>query len=813
MIRSLLVLLLLLSVCFTFGQTRIKGTVKDQNNKPIQGVNIVQNSNGTTTDVNGAYDLIVDGGIEIEIVFSHIAFQTFRKKLTIPKNKTFRFSPKLQPKTETIDEIIVDANKSEVVGMVTVNAGDATKIPGANAGIENVLMTLPGVNNSNELSTQYNVRGGNFDENLVYVNGIEVYRPFLARSGQQEGLSFINEYLVQNVKFSAGGFQAKYGDKLSSVLDVTYRTPTEVSARINASLLGGNATFEGQFFREKLQVLMGVRYRDNSIFINSKDTETNANPNFTDGQLFMKYHFNEKFDLSFLGNISLNNYNYRPLTRKTRFGPISDPREFTVFYEGNEEDTFQTMFGAFKANFQWTETLSLSLNSSVYHTREEEFYDIYAVYELKNNSDSEFPADLSDFSSGIGSQLNHARNELDALIYNVQLNAAYKKEEHLIEGGIKYQQEDIRDNLNEWEVIDSLGFSVRPPFIPGNNEPYEPFTGPLVPFQHINAQNNATISRYEAFLQYSKQGFLDTHQIWYNIGLRSHSWEISSPSFESYQNSVFSLRGQFALKPSWEKDMLFRIAGGMYHQPPFYREYRNHEGNLVPEVDAQKSYQVVLGHEYSFKLWERPFKLISEAYYKDLNDVNTYTVDNVRIRYAANNNAIAYATGLDLRLYGEFVPGTRSWVSLGFLKTEENSNNRGFIARPTDQRVKFAILFQDYVPSIPRIRMYLNLMFNSALPGSAPSYTDPYEYRGRLNAYQRADIGVSYVFKDARFDSEVSWLKGIDEFVLGVEIFNMFDQRNSITTTWVRDAYSKQYYGIPNYMTPRLFNVKLGIKF
>ncbi len=808
-----LTLFFLFFSCLTFGQTYIKGSVRDENNKPIQGVNVTQNSKGTTTDLRGNYELQVVGGVEIEVVFSHISFETFRKKIKIPNNKTFRFSPKLKPKTETIDEVLVEANKSEVEGMVSVNAEDATKIPGANPGIENLLMTLPGVNNNNELSTQYNVRGGNFDENLVYVNGIEIYRPFLARSGQQEGLSFINEHLVQNVKFSAGGFQAKYGDKLSSVLDVTYRSPSTFRAMFDASLLGASGSLEGTLFKDKLQVLLGIRYRDNSLFINSKDTETNANPNFTDGQLFLKYNFNEKFDLSFLGNISLNNYNYQPLTRRTRFGPISDPKEFTVFYQGNEEDSFETYFGALKAKYQWTETLNVSLNTSIYHTQEEEFYDILAAYQLESAAQSNGPIEIPDFSNGIGAQLNHARNELDALIYNAQLNAQYRKDKHLLEGGIKYQKEDIRDHLNEWEVIDSLGFSVRPDFIPGNNQPYEPFTGPIVPFQHINAQNNANIQRFEAFMQYSKQGYLDIHKIWYNFGVRSHSWTISSPVFESNQGAVFSVRGQFAIKPYWKKDMLFRIAAGMYHQPPFYKEYRNHEGELVPSVDAQKSNQIVLGHEYSFKLWDRPFKLISEAYFKGMKDVNTYTVDNVKIRYAANNNAVAYATGLDLRLHGEFVPGTQSWISLGFLKTEENSADRGYIARPTDQRVKFAMLFQDYVPNIPRIRMYLNLMFNTGVPGGAPSYADPYDYQGRLNSYQRADIGISYVFTDAQFESNAGWLDVFDEFVLGVEIFNMFDNRNSITTTWVRDAYSKQYYGIPNYMTPRLFNVKLGVKF
>lgn len=799
--------------CLNFGQTFIKGTVKDQENKPIQGVNITQKSIGTTTDSYGNYVLEVPGNVEVEIVFSHVSFTTLIKKITIQKNTTFQYSPLLTAKTETFEEVVVDATKNRVNGLVVVSAENAKKIPGANAGIENLLMTLPGVNNSNELSTQYNVRGGNFDENLVYVNGIEIYRPFLARSGQQEGLSFINEQMTQNVKFSAGGFQVKYGDKLSSVLDVTYRTPSEFKASLNASLFGATGTLEGILLNKKLQILLGARYRDNSFFIDSKETETNANPNFSDSQLFLKYLLNEKFELSFLGNISLNNYNYQPLTRRTRFGPISNPKEFTVFYQGNEEDSFKTFFGALKADYKWNENLNFSLSTSAYHTQEEEFYDILAFYQLESPTEANSPIENPNNLSDIGSQLNHARNQLDALIYNSQLTAQYKKNEHFIEGGIKYQKEDIRDHLNEWEVIDSLGFSVRPSFLPRNNEPYTPFTGPIFPFQHINSQNNAQINRFEAFIQYSKQGYFKNHKIWYNIGARSHSWNISSEAFDTNNDAVFSLRGQFALKPNIQKDMLFRIAAGMYNQPPFYKEYRNKDGVLVPTVTAQKSNQIVLGHEYSFQLWDRPFKLVSEAYYKKMWDVNSYTVDNVKIRYAANNSSKAYATGFDLRLNGEFVPGTLSWVSLGFLKTEENQNNRGYIARPTDQRVKFSILFQDYVPNIPRIRMYLNLMFNSGIPGGAPSYTDSYQYQGRLNAYQRADIGISYVFTDSQFESATGLFKTFDEFIIGFEIFNMFDHRNSITTTWVRDAYSKEHYGIPNYMTPRLLNLKLGFKF
>ncbi len=814
--KNTTLLLFLFFSSFAFSQTAIiKGVVKNADKEPIEGVAISVKSFGTITNEQGAFNLKVPANQKITIIISHVAYELLKKTVTIPNHKTYRFYPVLKAKVEKIKEVTVVDKKKDAQGIISVNPTDITKIPGANQGVENILMTLAGVNNNNELSTQYNVRGGNFDENLVYVNGIEVYRPFLVRSGQQEGLSFVNGNLVENVKFSAGGFQAKYGDKLSSVLDITYRTPKEFATRINASLLGGSATVEGLLLKNKLSALLGVRYRNNSLFINSKDIQTNSNPNFTDAQLFLSYLVNSKFKIDFLGNFSLNNYNYTPKTRRTKFGTITNPQELIVYYNGKEEDSFKTTFGAIKGNYIINPNLNISLTTSVYHTIEEEYYDILASYNLGDvNADfgSNNFGEVT-FSEGIGSQLNHARNDIDALISNAQLKATYKKGKHQIDIGLKYQNEDIRDRIKEWEVIDSVGFSVRPPNQFSNNQPYEPFTGAIVPFQNINNQNHTSIDRLIWFAQYSNTSFWKTNKIWYNLGVRSHNWNVNGKNLLTSNQIIYSIRGQFAIKPDWQKDMLFRIAGGMYNQPPFYKELRDFNGNIVPNVKAQKSIQVVLGHDYSFKLWKRPFKLISEIYYKNLTNVNTYTVDNVKIRYKADNNATAYATGIDIRLNGEFVPGTQSWISIGYLKTEENYNHLGYISRPTDQRFKFGMLYQDYVPNIPNIKMYLNLVFNTGVPGGSPSYANPYDYQNRLNAYKRADLGISYIFKDAIYKSNSSFLKNFKEFSLGVEIFNMFDIQNSITNTWVRDVYSKQFYGIPNYMTQRVFNVKMDIKF
>lgn len=815
--RTLTLLIFIIFSTISYAQkATVKGVVKNEFKEPIEGVAVsTSQNNGIVTNSKGEYSLQIASDESVVLTFTHVGYRTFQKTIIIPKNKTLNFSPTLIVKVEEIDEVIIKDEKKDAQGMFKADAADAINLPSAKGGVEGLLLTLAGVNNNNELSTQYNVRGGNFDENLVYVNGIEVYRPFLINTGQQEGLSFVNENLVQNINFSAGGFQAKYGDKLSSVLDITYRTPTEFKAGVSASLLGASANIEGTLLNNKLSALIGVRYYNNSLFINSKDVETNTKPNFTDVQLYLSYLINSKFKIDFLSVYSLNNYNYTPISRRTKFGTLTEPLELIVYYNGEEKDTYETLFGALNGTYVVNENLNMSLTTSMYHTIEQQHYDILANYNLGEVNSDFSSSDFGDveFSEGIGTQLDHARNDLDALISAIDLKGTYKKNNHQLDFGVKYKNEDIRDRIKEWEVIDSVGFNVRPPHHISNNQPYEPYTGPITPYEYINAQNNITINRFVWFAQYSKNTFINEHKIWYNFGLRAHNWNVSGENIETAKQSTYSLRGQFAIKPDWDKDMLFRISGGMYNQPPFYNELRNYEGKVIPTVKAQKSFQIVLGNDFSFNLWNRPFKLVTEAYYKNLTDVNIYSVDNVKVTYIANNNAVAYATGLDLRLNGEFVPGTDSWVSIGFLKTEENYDQMGYIARPTDQRFKFGMLFQDYIPTIPSVKMYLNLVYNTGVPGGSPAYSNPYDYQNRLNDYKRADIGITYVFTDARNSSDKKWLQNFKELAIGFEIFNLFDVQNSITNTWVRDVYSKEYYAIPNYMTPRVFNVKMDMKF
>ncbi|MDX1470755.1 MAG: TonB-dependent receptor plug domain-containing protein [Flavobacteriaceae bacterium] len=815
-IFSLFFFLLSLTLAFTQNAT-IRGIVLDELQQPIENVSVRYDEKGATTNLNGFYILEIPSNQEITLEFSHISHANVSATFNLKPGQVIEFNPVMKIEVEQIATVVIQStNRKAVEGVTTIQPEILRTIQGAQPGVENILKTLPGVNISNELSTQYSVRGGNFDENLVYVNEIEVYRPFLIRSGQQEGLSFVNSEMVQNLEFSAGGFQAKYGDKLSSVLDIRYRTPINFGVRTDLSLLGGSVTVEGISDDSKFSGIAGVRYRDNRLLINSQETETNVQPIFTDAQTYLTYRFTDKFHLNFLGNLSLNTYNFEPENRQTNFGTIDEPVALLVFYDGQEKDRYLTTVGALKADYFVNDYLNLKLIGSIFHTNEQEYFDILAQYRLgdvnTNIGDENFGE--VEFTEGIGGQLNHARNNLDALIANVEHKGNLDINENVIEWSVKYSHEDIRDRLVEYEVIDSAGFSIRPPNygIP-NQQPYEPFSGPLVPFQNVRATNNVQINRLQAYSQWSKRSKIGEAEVFYNAGLRFHGWEVSGEGIETTSHSAVSPRAQFAIKPNWEKDMLFRVAGGLYVQPPFYRELRDSTGTVRPEVEAQKSIHIVLGNEYSFKMWDRPFKLVSEIYYKNLWDVNPYTLENVRIRYRARNNAKAYAYGLDLRLNGEFVPGTESWFSFGYLKTEENIDDRGYIPRPTDQRLKFGILFQDYVPRIPDLKMYLNLIYNTGVPGGSPSYADPYIYQNRLRDYKRADLGISYVLVDRNKVYESGWKKPFKELTLGFEIFNMFDVQNSITNTWVRDVYSKRQFAIPNYLTPRVFNVRVSAAF
>ena len=816
-IKLLLLFSILYSSALLAQKATVRGVILDVFDEPIPSVNITFGNTGAISDLDGYYLIEITANENVQITYSHIGHKNVQATLNLSNNEDYELNPVMKTDIEQIATVVISGRENKrVEGITTLSPEAIRRMPSAISGVTSLLTSLPGINSNNELSTQYAVRGGNYDENLVYVNEIEVYRPFLIRSGQQEGLSFVNDDLTSSVDFSAGGFQAKFGDKLSSVLDITYRKPTEVQASLDASLLGvsvsaGDISNDGKFTG-----IVGLRYRDNSLFVNAKETQTNFKPTFLDAQTYLSYKFNNKLEIGFLGNVAINKYSYKPLTRQTNFGTLADPVALLVFYEGQEEDKYDTYFGALKATFVASQNYTAKFIGSIYQTQEQEYFDILAQYRLGEVDTSIGSENLGDvtFSEGIGSQLTHARNNLDALIVNLEHKGNATIGENEIEYGVKFTHEDIRDRVQEYEIIDSAGFSIRPPLVDfANLQPYEPFTSEIVPYTNIRAQNDVQINRLSGYGQWSRRTTIGSSDLWLNAGVRAHNWTVSGQDIQSTTQTVFSPRGQVSLKPNWDRDMLFRLSGGVYHQPPFYRELRDSTGTVRPGVKAQKSIHMVLGNDYSFSLWDRPFTLNSEVYYKKLTNVNPYTLDNVRIRYRASNNAVAYAYGLDLRLAGEFVPGTESWISLGYLKTEENIDDKGYIFRPTDQRLKIGMLFQDYVKVVPNLKGYLNLQYNTGLPGGSPSYADPYNFQERLPDYKRVDLGVSYVLIDATRPKEEGVFKYFKELTLGAEIFNIFDVQNSISNTFVRDVYTKVQYSIPNYLSPRVFNVRLTAKF
>lgn len=813
---SLLLLLPLLGLSQT---ATVTGVVLDSLNQPIRGVNIRSASGGTTTNKDGFYLLEIKADVENTLVYSHLGYQNIIiEELLLTTNETYELNLVMRVGPIQVAGVEVTATGlKKFQGITTLAPELVRKIPGANPGVETILKLLPGVSASNELSTQYNVRGGNFDENLVYVNGIEVYRPFLIRSAQQEGFSFVNSNMIQKLDFSAGGFQARYGDKLSSVLDITYKKPVKWGLQAEASLLGASMTWESRSQNKALSSLVGLRYRDNGLFVNRQQTQSNYNPSFFDVQSYFSYSLSPDWQLSFLGTYSRNNYRNEPQNRQTNFGTLAEPRALLIFYEGQENNQYNTSFGALQAKVTPNENTELSFTASMYHTLEEEFSDVIASYELASINTDLGSEDLGEVlsSRGAGAQLSRARNQLDALILRASHRGSTRKDNAELRWGLDYAREDFRDVLRESEFIDSLGFSIRPndPPVP-NNQPEEPFTGDLLPFESVRAQNSTTTDRITAFGQWANRSQWGNSEVYYNLGLRAHYWKLDTEGAGSGSEVLFSPRGQFSIKPDWVGDVLFSFAAGLYQQPPFYREFRRLDGSINPEVRAQRSFHLVFSNQYSFSLWERPFTLNSEAYYKDLSRVNAYTVEDVRIRYRADNAATAYAYGFDFRLNGTFVPGTESWLSIGYLKTEENIQNRGYISRPTDQRLKFGLLFQDYVPNIPNLRLYMNLVYNTGVPGGSPNNEDPYLFQSRLRDYRRADLGISYIFVDSENRAEPDqWLHAFEELYCGFELFNMFNNQNSITNTWVRDVETQNQFAVPNFLTPRVLNIKVGMRF
>lgn len=711
---------------------------------------------------------------------------------------------KAQEDSIILKEVVFQGTKSQPIGNIEIQTAEANLTPSLTGSFTDILKTLPYVSVNTELSSQYMVRGGNFDENLVYINGIEVYRPQLIRSGQQEGLSFLNPDMAAAVSFSAGGWEAKYGDRMSSVLDVIYRNPREFELGAELSLMGGNLTVGGATKDRKLTALVGARYLNRNLILNTLDEDTEFNPQSYDIQANLEYQFSEKWKMNFIGNFSNTLFESVPNTRTTNFGTSQNPIQLQVFYDGREEDRFRTEFGALSLHHQPTSKLNLSLDVFTWHSAEEEYFDIQGAYLIRKTD----PLDQSStVTQDIGGQIDHARNDLDILVAGVQHRGKYAFNlNNSLEWGVSAQQEDIRDMLNEWQLIDSAGFNITP-FNPGQYfEPGEVDPGPLQLNYHLNAANSLKSNRFNAYMQYSRKFDWKGNRLLFNAGVRGTYWDF---------NSEFNIspRAQVAIKPDWNTDQLFRLAAGYYVQPPFYKEIRNPTGEINENIKAQKSIHLIAGHDYEFEMLNAPFKLSTEVYYKSMSDLIPYYLDNVRIKYYGENSSKGRAYGIDTRLYGQFVQGADSWLSLSYARVEENIEERGWIPRPTDPRFKASLFFQDYMPAFPSFKVNTTLVYASGLPNGAPVFTDPYQFQTTLPDYKRVDIGLVKVFKDADIEPHMSIFDSFREFSVGLDIFNVFNIKNTVSNQWIRDVNSNVIYGVPNRLTGRFFNAKVIMKF
>lgn len=814
----------------------IYGKITDENGNSLELVNVavLGTSYGVSSNSRGQYELQLPSDTLLNVVFSFIGYQQETKKVKLKSGEQRKLDVSLNSTSTTLSDIVVSDKQIGSATITRIDAREISMIPSSGSGgVEDIVKTLPGVSSTNELSSQYNVRGGNFDENLIYINGIEIYKPFLVGSGQQEGMSIINPRLVSNIDFSAGGFSAEYGDKLSSALDITYKKPILPAASLSLSFLGAEAHVEGSTIKNKLSYLVGARYKNNRYILGGMETKGTYQPNFTDIQGILSYNISPRFEMSAFGYYSSNNYLMVPESRETDFGNIQEAHRITIYFDGKESSKYNTALGAFTINFSPNEDINLKLIASTYSAIESENYDIQGQYWiglLETNPGSEQSGNVIS-NQGIGTHIEHARNDFYSQVFNIDHKGAYKNELYTLKWGARYQRQHFDDFINEWEMIDSAGFSLPHPAdsIGSQNPPR-----PLFDIRHISKGHNIlNINNIDGFIH--NEWNLNTKKddiIIFSLGLRANYW--------GYNNEInVSPRAGFAYKPNWNKDMLFRLSGGFYVQPPFYRELRMFDGQLVEpdKASTQKSYQVVLTHEYNFMAWDRPFILTSEIYYKYLKDIIPYEVDNIRIKYFADQKATGYATGMDIRINGEFVKGIESWASLSLMKSSENIRyyispngtilsqsdiNKGAeyvcdtlikgIPRPSDQKINFSVFFQDYIPYIPSFKVNLKLVFGTGLPFGAP-YSERYKQTLRMSPYRRVDIGFSkqLISETTSFKSK-NPLGYIKNCWISLEIFNLLGISNVSSYMWITDIYNIQY-AVPNYLTPRQINLKLVAEF
>lgn len=789
----------------------ITGIVTDPSGKSLSPANIIIPGTGlgTSTHEDGRFELSVPAR---DSLYLHVSFIGFKSKSITRKVKGLKTLDisvvRLQPEERKLSEVEVSGIKSRDDGFTKLSMKEVQIIPTVSGSVESYLKTLPGVSSNNELSSQYSVRGGNFDENLIYINDIEVYRPYLIQSGKQEGLSIVNSDLASTVLFSAGGFDASYGDKMSSVLDIRYRQPTSFGGGFKLGLMGGSLHLEGISKNRKFTWLTGLRFKTNQYLLKTLDVTGDYKPRFGDVQTYLTYQINDKWKLDFLGNIAVNQYNFTPEDRSTSFGTVTTAVQLYVLFNGHETDQFNTYLGALTATYRPTKNLSLKFITSAFQTIEEVTYDIEGLYSL-NELDKEIGSEnLGDsiMNIGVGRFVSHARNNFTANVLSINHRGSYAMDSRSsFQWGLKFQLENINDKTNEWEMVDSAGYSI-------------PYDGNAVNLAYrYYADNQLNNNRITSFLLYHRDFSLGASELIMDAGIRTNYWNFN-------KEFLVSPRIAFTLDPNWEKDFTFRFSTGFYYQPPFYKEIKNREGVINPDIRAQKSTHFVLGSIYNFKAWNRPFRLTTDLYYKNLSHLNPYKVDNVRIYYTAKNNAKGYATGIEFKINGEFVKGVESWASLSVMQTREKITDapegdepRQYYPRPADQLVNFSLFFQDYFPNSPTFKVYMSLHYGSGLPTSPPQ-DETNENYFRMPAYRRVDIGLSKILKDENSTiGDRGIFKSFKTAWVSLEVFNLLGINNTISYTWITTVNNLNgmvnQFAVPNYLTSRRINLKLTTTF
>lgn len=788
-ILQLLVVLLASAHKISAQDFTLTGRVIDEEQNPIElaTVSCLEQGKVTATNLKGEFKLSLKSTDSVVVKFSMIGYNARKRVFRNPRGRQ-RVEITLHSMA-ALGEIVVTEKRRQTSGTERLDIKDMKGVPTASGNaVEALIQQQAGVSTHNEMSSQYNVRGGSFDENSVYINNVEIYRPLLIRSGQQEGLSIINPDMVESIGFSTGGFEAKYGDKMSSALDITYRQPKKFETNASASLLGASA-YVG-IGGKKFSMSHGIRYKTNRYLLGSLDTDGEYRPNFLDYQTYISFKPNQRWSIDFIGNISENHYNFVPTDRETSFGTMEDVKSFRVYFDGQEKDVFRTLFGALTISRQLGANTKLSLLASAFHTKEQETYDIQGQYWLDDTQTST--------NLGVGTYMEHARNYLTANVESFKLMLNHKTKRHTIEGGFTYKLEHIEEHSREYEMRDSSGYSI----------PHSADRLDLI--YSLNSRNTMDSHRLEGYIQDTyKFTSGEENSTFYtlNYGIRFSNWSFN-------KETTVSPRASIAIIPAFNNNMTFRLATGLYYQAPFFKELRDTTTvngatvvRLNNKIKSQRSIHFVAAFDYRFKIKERPYKFTAEAYYKALSNIIPYNVNNVKVTYYGQNMGNGYAAGLDMKLYGEFVPGTDSWVTFSVMSTKQTINGRR-VPMPTDQRYSINLHFTDYFPGTERWKMTLRLAFADGLPFGAPH--QGLEYQDfRAPAYKRVDVGLSYRAYDNDDRKKRSIFKNI---WLGIDCLNLFGISNVNSYYWVTDVTNQQY-AVPNYLTGRQINGRVIFEF